>query len=74
MFICRNAEEVHAYLLKCCRGTFSSFGILKGYIVRESFGYLRPRPVLSNLDSVSKVKSNRNHWTMQGKVQWPQQR
>jgi len=38
MFICRNAEVVHAYLLKCCRGTFSSFGMLKGYMVRERLG------------------------------------
>jgi len=35
MLICRNAEGVHAYLLKCCRGTCSSFGMLKGYMVRE---------------------------------------
>ena len=35
MFICRNSEGVHVYLLKCCRGTFSSVGMLKGYMVRE---------------------------------------
>ena len=38
MFICRNAKGVHAYLLKCCRGTFSSFGMRKGYMVRERLG------------------------------------
>jgi len=35
MFIVRYSEEVHAYLLKCCRGTCSSVGILKGYMVKE---------------------------------------
>jgi len=30
MFICRNSEGVHAYLLKCRRGTCSSVGMLKG--------------------------------------------
>ena len=38
MFICRNAKGVHAYLLKCCRGIFSLFGMLKGYMVRERLG------------------------------------
>ena len=38
MFICRHSEGVHAYLLKCCRGTYSSVGMLKGYMVRESLG------------------------------------
>jgi len=30
MFICQNSEGVHAYLLKCCRGTCSIVGMLKG--------------------------------------------
>ena len=46
MFICRNAEGVHADLLKCCRGTFSSVGMLKGYMVREWFG----TPDLNRID------------------------
>jgi len=33
MYICRNSEGVHAYLLKCCRGTCSSVGM-----VRERWG------------------------------------
>jgi len=35
MFICRNAEGVHAYLSKCRRGTCSSVGMLKGCMVSE---------------------------------------
>ena len=38
---CSSVEKlkgVHAYLLKCCRVTFLSVGVLKGYIVRESLG------------------------------------
>jgi len=38
MFICRNSEGVHVYLLKCCRGIFSSVGMLKRYMVRERLG------------------------------------
>jgi len=38
MFICRNAEGVHAYLLKCWRDTCWSAGMLKGYMVRERLG------------------------------------
>jgi len=38
MFIDRNSEGVHAYLLKCFRGTCSSVGMLKGYVVRERLG------------------------------------
>ena len=44
MFIVRNSEGVHAYLLKCFRGTCSSVGMLKGYMVRERLG----TPVLDN--------------------------
>ena len=33
MCICRNAEGVHTYLLKCWRGTCSSVGMLKGYML-----------------------------------------
>ena len=33
--VCQNAEGVHTYLLKCWRGTCSSFGMLKGYMVKE---------------------------------------
>jgi len=38
MFICQNSEGVHPYLLKCCRGTCSFVGMLKGYMVRKRFG------------------------------------
>jgi len=38
VFIGRNAEGVHTYLLKCYRGTFSSVGMLKGYIANERLG------------------------------------
>jgi len=38
MFICQNDEGVHAYLVKYCRGTYSSVGMLKGYMVRERLG------------------------------------
>jgi len=38
MFICRKIEGVHAYLLKCWRGTCSSVGMLKEYMVRERLG------------------------------------
>jgi len=38
MFICQNSEGVHPYLLKCCRGTCSFLGMLKGYMVRERLG------------------------------------
>jgi len=38
MIICRNAEGVHAHLSKCLRGTCSSVGMLKGYMVRERLG------------------------------------
>jgi len=48
MFIYRNAEGVHAYLLKCCRGTFSSVGMLKGYLARERLG----TPVLNRPENM----------------------
>jgi len=38
MFIVRNSEGVHAYLLESFRGTCSSVGMLKGYVVRERLG------------------------------------
>jgi len=38
MFICQNAEGVHAYLSKCWRGTLSSVGMLKGYMVKNRLG------------------------------------
>ena len=38
MFICQNSEGVHPYLLKCCRGTRSFDGMLKGYMVRKRLG------------------------------------
>jgi len=38
MFICQNSEEVNPYLLKCCGGTCSFVGMLKGYIVRKRLG------------------------------------
>jgi len=45
MFICRNAEGVHAHLSKCLNGTCSSGGMLKGYMVIERLG----TPVLGNV-------------------------
>jgi len=48
VFVVRNSEGVHAYLLKCCRGTCSSVGMLKGYMVRERLG----TPVLKRHNSV----------------------
>jgi len=47
MFICQNSEEVHPYLLKCCRGTCSFVGMLKGYMVRKRLG----TPVLQQAES-----------------------
>jgi len=38
MYICRHSEGVHTYLLKCCCGTCSSVGMVKGYMVRERLG------------------------------------
>jgi len=38
MLICLNAEGVHVYLLRCWRGTCSSVGMLKGYMVGERLG------------------------------------
>ena len=38
MFICQNSEGVHPYLLKCCRGTCTFVGMLKGYMVRKRLG------------------------------------
>jgi len=38
MFICQNCEGVHPYLLKCCGGTCSFVGMLKGYIIRKRLG------------------------------------
>jgi len=38
MFIRRNAEGVHAYLLKCRKGTCSSVRMLKGYMVNKRLG------------------------------------
>jgi len=40
MFICQKSEGVglHPYLLKCCRGTCSFVGMLKGYMVRKRLG------------------------------------
>jgi len=45
MFICQNSEGVHPYLLKCCRGTCSFVGMLKGYMVRKRLG----TPVLKHV-------------------------
>jgi len=47
MFICQNSEGVHPYLLKCCRGTCSFVGMLKGYMVRKRLG----TPVLNRVHS-----------------------
>jgi len=38
MFLCQNSEGVHPYLLKCCRGTCSYAGMVKGYILRKRIG------------------------------------
>ena len=38
MFICRNAEGVHAYVSKCWKGTLSYVGMLNGYTVKKRLG------------------------------------
>jgi len=38
MFICRNAEGLRAYLLKCKRGACLSVRMLKGYMVNKRLG------------------------------------
>jgi len=38
LLICRNAEGVHAYLVKCWRGTYPSAGMLKGYMAWKRLG------------------------------------
>jgi len=38
MFIRQNSEGVHPYLLKCCGGTCSFVGMLRGYMVRKRLG------------------------------------
>jgi len=38
IFICQHAEGIHAYLLKCWRGTCSPLKMLKEYMVRERLG------------------------------------
>jgi len=38
MLTCQNDERVHADLVKCRRGTYSSVGKLKGYMARERLG------------------------------------
>jgi len=38
MSICENAEGIHTSLLKCWRRTWSSVGMLKGYMVRARLG------------------------------------
>jgi len=48
MFICRNAEGVHAYLLKCRRGTCSSVRMLKGYMVNKSLA----TPALNSIENL----------------------
>ena len=40
MFICQNSEGVHAHISKRLRGTCSSVGMLKGFMVRERLGTL----------------------------------
>jgi len=45
MFICRNAEGVHAHLLKCRRGTCSSVRMLKGYMVNKRLGAPALKPI-----------------------------
>jgi len=50
MFICRNAEGKHAYLLKCRRGTSSSVRMLKGYMVNKSLGTPALKPIENLLE------------------------
>jgi len=57
MFICQNSEGVHPYLLKCCRGTCSFVGMLKGYMVRKRLG----TPVLDMKLNGLNVKWNKIH-------------
>jgi len=35
MYTCQNDEGEHADLVKCCRGTYLSVGMLKGHMARE---------------------------------------
>ena len=58
MFICRNAEGVHAHLLKCRRGTCSSVRMLKGYMVNKRLGTPALKPV-ENLLELSIVHYSR---------------
>jgi len=55
MFICRNAEGVHACLLKSRRGAWSSVRILKGYMVNKRLG----TPALEHRFSKCSVRSTR---------------
>jgi len=54
MFICQNHEGVHAYLVKCWRATYSSVGMLKGYMVRERLGTPGLEHQVTSLDKISK--------------------
>jgi len=51
MFICQNSEAVHAYLLKCCRGTYSFVRMLIGYVVRGRLG-TRGQNIRSNTSAL----------------------
>jgi len=55
MSICRYFEGAHAYLLKWCRGTCSSVGMLKGYMVRERLGTHLPKgaSILTTLEKLA---------------------
>jgi len=54
MFICQKSEGVHPYLLKCCRGTCSLVGMLKGCMVRKRLG--TPDLVEPWLSEVTEIK------------------
>jgi len=57
MFMCQNSEGVHPYLLKCCRGTCSFVGMLKGYMVRKKLG----TPVLYKSIASKNIQSDMSY-------------
>ena len=50
MFIGRNSEGVHAYLLKCRRGTCSSLRMLKGYMENKRLRTPALKPIENLLE------------------------
>jgi len=59
MFICQNSEGVHAYLLKCCRSTYTFVRMLKVYMVR---GRLGTREQEQKFDTFAASSVGLDHW------------